>query len=142
MKKIIINTLASVFIQGCIPAQEHRAAVQDNSSDRITVGKVQREIKKGMSSAKVVEVLGSPNIVSTDKDSNEVWIYDKVSTNIAKSESSGSLLLGGWGSATTGGFGISGNSGATSSSQKTLTIIIKFDNNDKVKDFSYRTSSF
>lgn len=142
MKKIIMIILTGVFIQGCIPAQEHRTAVQDNSSDRITVGKVQREIKKGMSSAKVVEVLGSPNIVSTDKDNNEVWIYDKVSTNIAKSKSSGSLLLGGWGSATTGGFGISGNSSATSSSQKTLTIIIKFDNNDKVKDFSYRTSSF
>lgn len=142
MKKIIMMILASVFIQGCMTVGDHRKALQDDSSDRITVGKVQREIKKGMSSAKVVEVLGSPNIVSTDKDSNEVWIYDKVSTNIAKSKSSGSLLLGGWGSEITGGFGISGNSGATSSSQKTLTIIIKFDNNDKVKDFSYRTSSF
>lgn len=134
MKKIIMIILAGVFIQGCIPAQEHRAAVQDNSSDRITVGKVQREIKKGMSSAKVVEVLGSPNIVSTDKDSNEVWIYDKVSSDSVASSSSGGvniLIL----------FG-SDSSSASSSSQKTLTIIIKFNKNDKVKDFSYRTSSF
>lgn len=134
MKKIIMIILAGVFIQGCIPAQEHRTAVQDNSSDRITVGKVQREIKKGMSSAKVVEVLGSPNIVSTDKDSNEVWIYDKVSSDSVGSSSLGGvniLLLFGQDSAS-----------ASSSSQKTLTIIIKFNKNDKVKDFSYRTSSF
>ena len=134
MKKIITIILVGIFMQGCVPAEEHRKAVQDNSKNRITVGTVQREIKKGMSSAKVVEVLGSPNIVSTDKDSNEVWIYDKVSSNSVSSSSSGGvniLLLFGKDSAS-----------ASSSSQKTLTIIIKFDNNNKVKDFSYRTSSF
>lgn len=134
MKKIITIILAGIFMQGCVPTEEHRNAVQDNSSDRITVGKVQREISVGISSAKVVEVLGSPNIVSTDKDSNEVWIYDKVSTNSASSSSRGGaniLVL----------FG-SDSSSASSSSQKTLTIIIKFDKDKKVKDFSYRTSSF
>ncbi len=134
MKKIIMIILAGVFIQGCIPAQEHRAAVQDNSSDRITIGKVQREIKKGMSGAKVVEVLGSPNIVSTDKDSNEVWIYDKVSSDSVGSSSSGGvniLLLFGQNSAS-----------ASSSSQKTLTIIIKFDANKRVSSFKYHTSRF
>lgn len=80
-------------MQGCVSVKEHRASVQDDSSDRITVGKVQREIKKGMSSAKVVEVLGSPNIVSTDNDSNEVWIYDKVSSDLVGSSSSGGLNI-------------------------------------------------
>jgi outer membrane protein assembly factor BamE (lipoprotein component of BamABCDE complex) len=98
------------------------------------VGTVQREIKKGMSSAKVVEILGSPNIVSTDKDNNEVWIYDKASSNLVSSNSLGGvnilLLFGG------------NSAGAISSSQRTLTIIIKFNKNNKVKDFSYRTSSF
>lgn len=134
MKIIIVTILVSVFMQGCVPVKEHRVAVQDDSSDRITVGKVQREIKKGMSSAKVVEVLGSPNIVSTDKDSNEVWIYDKVSSNSVGSSSSGGvniLLLFGQDSAS-----------ASSSSQKTLTIIIKFDAHKKVSSFKYHTSRF
>ena len=126
--------LVGIFIQGCVSAEEHRKAVQDNSKNRITVGTVQREIKKGMSSAKVVEILGSPNIVSTDKDNNEVWIYDKASSNLVSSNSLGGvnilLLFGG------------NSAGAISSSQRTLTIIIKFNKNNKVKDFSYRTSSF
>lgn len=134
MKKIITIILVSIFMQGCMTAGEHRNAVQDNSLDKITVGKVQREISVGMSGAQVAQVLGSPNIVSTDKDNNEVWIYDKVSTNSASSSSRGGaniLIL----------FG-SSNSAASSSSQKTLTIIIKFDKDKKVRDFSYRTSSF
>jgi outer membrane protein assembly factor BamE (lipoprotein component of BamABCDE complex) len=134
MRKIISIMLVGIFIQGCVSAEEHRKAVQDNSKNRITVGTVQREIKKGMSSAKVVEILGSPNIVSTDKDNNEVWIYDKVSSNLVSSNSLGGvnilLLFGG------------NSAGAISSSQRTLTIIIKFNKNNKVKDFSYRTSSF
>jgi hypothetical protein len=32
-------------------------------------------------------------------------------------------------------------SGAASTSQRTLTVIIKFDSDSKVRDFSYRTSS-
>ena len=108
MKKIIAIILSTIFIQGCMTAGEHRNAVQDNSSNQITVGKVQREISVGMSGAQVAQVLGSPNIVSTDKDNNEVWIYDKVSTTIARSSSSSSLLLGGWGSEVLGGVGASG----------------------------------
>lgn len=134
MKIMIATILVGIFMQGCIPVQEHRAAVQDDSSDRITVGKVQREIKKGMSSARVIEVLGSPNIVSTDKGSNEVWIYDKVSSDSVGSSSSvgvNILLLLGQDSAS-----------ASSSSQKTLTIIIKFDASQKVSSVKYHTSRF
>ena len=34
------------------------------------------------------------------------------------------------------------NAGAASSTQRTLTIIVKFDDAGFVRDFSYRTSSF
>jgi hypothetical protein len=43
--------LLFVFLSSCMSAQDHRAAVSDTSSDRITVGKVQKEIKVGMSSS-------------------------------------------------------------------------------------------
>ncbi len=49
--------------------------------DRLTVGRVQGEVKVGMSAAQVAELLGSPNIVTTDDKRHEVWIYDKVSTD-------------------------------------------------------------
>jgi outer membrane protein assembly factor BamE (lipoprotein component of BamABCDE complex) len=135
-----------LFLGGCATAAQHRAAVQDNSSERVTVGTVQKEIRVGMSSAQVAEVLGSPNIVSTDEERREVWVYDKIATDKAYSSSQGgiSALILGFGGNAAGGAnaGYGASSGASSTSQRTLTIIIKFDKSGKVRDFAYHTSRF
>jgi outer membrane protein assembly factor BamE (lipoprotein component of BamABCDE complex) len=131
-------------------AADHRAAVQDNSADALTVGKVQREIRVGMTNAEVAEVLGSPNIVTTDELRREVWVYDKIATEQAYSTSTGgvsSLVLVGAlvGNTLLGGLGggnYSQSAGASSTTQKTLTIIIKFDEAHKVRDFAYHSSKF
>jgi hypothetical protein len=95
-----------------------------------------------MPAADVADVLGAPNIVTTDDDRLETWIYDKISSDVTYSRSSGTvvgLLFGGSG----GGAGIgSASSGASSTSQRTLTVILKFDEDDRVRDFSYHTSRF
>jgi len=136
----------AILLGGCATAAQHRAAVQDDSADRVTVGKVQKEIRVGMSGAEVVEVLGSPNIVSTDEERREVWVYDKIATDTAYSSSQGgvsALILGFGGSGGALGSGNYGSSaGAASKSQRTLTIIIKFDTEGKVRDFAYHTSRF
>jgi outer membrane protein assembly factor BamE (lipoprotein component of BamABCDE complex) len=143
---------ASAIMFGCQSASEHAADVQkaNASGDKLTVGKVQREIRVGMTNADVVGVLGSPNMVTTDSKRRENWVYDKVSTQSVFSRSSGgvnALVLGGGliGSALLGGGGGGGyNSaaGASSTTQRTLTIIVKFDNTGLVRDFAYRSSSF
>ena len=96
----------------------------------------------GMSGAEVASVLGSPNIVSTDEDRNETWVYDKISSDVTYSRSSGTivgLIFSGGGA----GAGVgSSSSGATSTSQRTLTVIIKFDEQGQVRDFSYHSSRF
>jgi len=137
-KKIIINlsflSCVLILLNGC-SASQHASSVQKGvNGDAITVGTAQREIRKGMSGAKVLKALGSPNIISTDEQGREVWVYDKIATERVISEGSGgfSLLL----------FGYGGSSGASSTSQRTLTIIIKFDNEKKVRDFAYHTSRF
>lgn len=146
MRNIITVVLLSVLLLGCMSASQHRQAVQDDSGDRLTVGTVQKEIRVGMSGAEVAEVLGSPNIVSTDEERREVWIYDKVATDFVKSSSSGgvaALLLGfGDSGGALGGGNYSSSAGASSRSQRTLTIIIKYDNEAKVRDFAYHTSKF
>lgn len=143
-----ILTVAAVITltTGCQTAGEHRAAVQDDTGDRLTVGKVQREIRVGMSSADVVTILGSPNMVSTDDERREVWVYDKISTERVYSSSSGGIntLFLGYGSGVAGGLGGGGSSsaGASSTSQRTLTVVIKFDKESKVRDFAYHSSRF
>ncbi len=143
---IIILLAATLVLGACTSASYHRAQVQDDSTDRMTVGKVQREIRVGMSGAEVAQVLGSPNIVSTDEERREVWIYDKIATDHVYSTSRGGInaLILGFGGDVAGGGGLGGSSssGAASTSQRTLTVIIKFDNSGKVRDFAYHSSRF
>lgn len=133
MSSIIKYTLSALLMLNIVGCAEQQNKPSEQM-DRLSVAKVQREIKIGMSSADVVSILGSPNIVTTDSMRREHWVYDKVSTEQAYSNKSGGLFL------------IlahaSSNSGSKSSSQRTLTIIIKFDNDNKVRDFAYHTSSF
>lgn len=139
-------------VAGCQTAAQHADAVREarTQDEKLTVGTVQREIKIGMSSADVVGVLGSPNMVTTDSQRRESWVYDKISTERIYSSSSGgvnTLILGGGvvgGGIAGGGLGgnYSSSAGASSTSQKTLTIIIKYDENSLVRDFAYRYSSF
>jgi outer membrane protein assembly factor BamE (lipoprotein component of BamABCDE complex) len=120
--------------------------VQSEEGDRVSVGKVQREIRVGMSSADVIQALGSPNIVSTDDQRRESWVYDKLATDKVYSSSSGGIssLILGLGGGVLGQIapGVSNTAGATSTSQRTITIVIKFDQNATVRDFSYHTSKF
>lgn len=152
MKKMpgFLVLVSLVMLSGCVSASAHRQDVQDNGPNSLTVGKVQREIKMGMSSAQVAEILGSPNVVTTDEQRREVWVYDKIASEAAYSNS-GTGVGGGVGAGGTPGSslilgGLVGswgkNAGAVSTTQKTLTVIIKFDNEGKVRDFAYNSSKF
>ena len=131
MKNIYFVVLAALFLGGCASASYQRDQVRNDKGDRLTVGTVQKEIKNGMSSADVVQALGSPNVVTTDEEHREVWVYDKISSEVVYSESNSGLK-----------FLTSGSSGARSSNQRTLTVVIKFDKDSKVRDSAYHYSSF
>jgi len=131
MKKFGYLFLICLFLSGCASASYQRQQVRDDTGDRLTVGKVQKEIRVGMSSADVVEILGSPNVVTTDEERREVWVYDKVASEVVYSTSGAGLK-----------FLTPGVSGAASTTQRTLTVIIKFDADKKVRDFAYHSSSF
>jgi outer membrane protein assembly factor BamE (lipoprotein component of BamABCDE complex) len=134
--------MAALLTAGC-SATHHAADVREaDDIDRVTVGTVQKEIVIGMSAADVAAVLGSPNIVTTEEERQETWIYDKISTDVIYSRSSGTVVGLIFGSAG-GGAGVgTTNAGSSSSSQRTLTVIIKFDGNSRVRDFSYHSSRF
>ncbi|OQW34431.1 MAG: hypothetical protein A4E19_18400 [Nitrospira sp. SG-bin1] len=109
----------------------NRAEIKE---DRLTVGKVQGEIKVGLSAAQVAELLGSPNIVTTDEKRREVWIYDKISTDrvdTASSSFAGLIILG-----------AASRDSSSSQRQRTLTIVIKYDEDKKVRDFAYNSTQF
>lgn len=145
MKYLLILFCTFFFLFGCTAAQ-HQENLHSTKEREMTVGIVQKEIRTGMSQADVAQALGSPNIVTNDKDGKETWIYDKIASEASYSSSS----IGGVG----GAGGVTGNtlilgliggdyrSGASSKTQKTLTVIIKFDNNKAVESFNYHSSKF
>lgn len=130
--EMIVMKYVLIAIVGCFTAcasQYHCEPV-----DKITTGIVQREVHIGMPASDVACVLGAPNIVSLDENRDEVWVYDKISSHVEYS-SKGSgvwLLIAGAGS----------ESGSAKRSQRNLTIIVKFDKDKQVKDFTYHSSSF
>lgn len=101
--------------------------------NKFTLGTAQKEIRKGMSQDNVAIALGSPNIVTQDKDGREAWIYDKISAQIKRSGTSGLLLF-----CQTGADYVH----RADISQQTLTIVIKFDENKLVDTTSYHSSKF
>ena len=146
LRLILIALCAACLpLSGCISADQHRAAAEGPATDRLTVGTVQKEVRPGMSGAEVATVLGAPNIVSTDEQRREVWVYDKIASNVTSSASGLSfspLILG-----TASVLGLaSGNAsqsaGSTSRSERTLTVVIKFDEQKHVRDFAYQSTQF
>ena len=128
-----LAVIAMMSFIGCTTV-DNRSNLQSVKEQDITVGKVQKEVRVGMSGAQVAEALGSPNIVTKDEGGDETWVYDKIATEASYSENSSGLFLVLYGSTS--------RSGAASTTQRTLTVVIKYDANSKVKSFSYHASKF
>lgn len=137
-----------IFINGCMTAAEHQQTLHSSKNREMTLGVVQKDIHVGMSQADVATALGSPNIVSKDSEGDESWIYDKIATEVSYSKDSGGIGvgagagIGSWRMILGGGAGYSKSVGAVAQTQRTLTVVIKFDENSLVKTLSYHSSKF
>jgi outer membrane protein assembly factor BamE (lipoprotein component of BamABCDE complex) len=126
--------LACVQVSGCMSAADHVAALHSSRDRDLTVGLVQKDIRYGMSQSDVASSLGSPNIVTREDNGNETWIYDKIATEASRSSDSGgwTILLA----------GSNKQAGASATTQRTLTVVIKFDDERRVSNFTYHSTKF
>ena len=134
MRKFM-TLIGAVLLAGCATSPGH------GGDKALTVGTVQKEVYVGMSGAQVAEVLGSPNIVSTDENRNEVWIYDKISSHTVETDSQAGVAVLRFLSEV-GPIAATSRQQSRTTSQRTLTVVIKFDESDLVRDFAYHTSRF
>ena len=124
-KAYFVMILAGFFLlSGC-------ASVQPVQQANLTPGMAKTKIIKGQTTQnEILQVFGPPNIVTKNKSGNEVWTFDKVSVESGSSDIFGTLfILGGAGS-------------RSSTSARTFTLMIEFNEQDVVQDFSYRSSAF
>ncbi len=134
---VILMAISLFTLAGCMSAAEHQQSLPSTQERETTVGIVQREIHVGMSGAEVAEALGSPNIVTQDSKGDETWIYDKIASEASYSKDSGGTgliinLIAGY----------NREAGAVSTTQRTLTVVIKYGKDKLVKSFSYHASKF
>lgn len=133
MKKILSVVVLGLFVLGCATT----------TKSNLTPGMAKRTLIVGETSQQeVLQVFGAPNIVTKNKSGNEVWTYDKVSSESAASNIAGAGGVIGLPGTTPAGGGMTAGATRSSSSTRTITLIIEFDENDVVKEYSYRSSEF
>jgi outer membrane protein assembly factor BamE (lipoprotein component of BamABCDE complex) len=134
MIKYILSAILIIAVAiSCTSVSGQKQYSASSGDNDLTVGKVKKEIRVGMSGAEVAEILGSPNIVTKDEEGKETWVYDKIATEVNYSDSQNAMFLIFYGQAN--------QSGSSSMSQKTLTVVIKFVD-DYVDSFTYHSSKF
>lgn len=92
------------------------------ATENLTLGMVQQSLYEGMSQGEVQTALGAPNIISRNADGLEVWTYDKVSK-----ESTSQFLV---------------FRTASSSKQRTLTVLITFNEQGRLREYTYHSMEF
>ncbi|WP_230279786.1 hypothetical protein [Croceicoccus sp. Ery15] len=129
--KVILAAVGLLTLNACAATP----APVDNRNSALTQGNVQMNLAVGQTTkTEVLEVFGAPNVTTRDASGQEVWSYQR-HAQVSQSSSSGSfwtILLVGAGSSASG----------FSSTSRTMTLIIKFDDKDVVSDFRSRTSDF
>ncbi len=129
--KSIATIATTLLLVGCA-AQTQTPLLQSRQveTEKITLGSVQSQLHEGSSSAEVIAALGSPNIVATNPDKTETWVYDKMFTETEISASGINLPFS------------SSVSGAKARSSRTLIVTIKYNKAKTVESIQYRQTSY
>jgi outer membrane protein assembly factor BamE (lipoprotein component of BamABCDE complex) len=125
LHKIFPAVFLFIGLAGCVTTQGPPLATipaRQVETQRITLGALQMNVKPGVSGDDVIKALGSPNIVTSNSDKTETWVYDKMMVENEVAVGSGAAV--------------------STRSTRTMIVRIKFDGNKKVEDVSYRQMSY
>ena len=125
---LIIILIALVAILRCASYPKEMQPVQKSN---LTAGTVKKEIVKGKTTqAEVIQLFGSPNLMTMDGDGNEVWNYNKMSYTTTEGYDGGTLIF--WGGSRT----------MRSTTTQSFDLIIVFDKKNIVKDYRVISAAY
>lgn len=150
MENLLLLLPLCAALAGCMTAAQHAQQLGSANDRALTLGLVQKNVKVGISQADVATALGSPNIVTGDNQQRETWIYDKVASEASFSQDNGDIAADLAGDGLAGDAHISGHAmgsysksaGAASITQRTLTVVIKFNPDHTVESVAYNSTRF
>jgi hypothetical protein len=140
------------------------APTPGDSPSKLTYGMIKGRVEKGKTTQdEILELFGGPDTMTTDRDGTEVWMYDKTTSTVTGSQAVSSAQAEKSEAGTMAAFfgipfvtGVGGAKGNTASesarvaqasntvtrSSKTITFIVKFNDNKTVKDYAVRQSKY
>lgn len=135
--------MSAAILAGCATFPEK----QEKATSPLTAGNVTLHLKKGETTKdEVLKTFGSPNIVTKNREADEVWNYNRMNfTTRVGADAFGLGLIGGLAGgsgAGGGGLGVSGGRAVSTATTKSFDLMITFDENDVVKDYSIIQASF
>jgi len=132
-------------------AQAVSAPPAQSGASALSYGAVTSQVVKGKTTqADLLQLFGGPNISTVDNDGAETWVYERSVTQTDVSSRSqnwqaaaGLGVFFGQGSANAQAEGgQTARAASTTASFRSLTVIVKFNPNKTVKDYSVRASQF
>lgn len=132
---IIAAGVCSIAVLFTLLGCASKPAPVDERNSMLTQGNVQMTLRIGETTkSEVLESFGAPNITTRDGSGQEVWSYQRSATVAQASSTSNywTIILA----------GESNEAAGFSQSSRMITLIIKFDSQDKVSDFRSRESNF
>jgi len=132
-------------------AQAVSAPPAQSGGSALSYGTVTSTVTKGKTTQMdLIQMFGGPNISTVDSEGVETWVYERsvTQTDVASKSQNwqAAANLGvSFGHAVGGASASGGQSGSASSaasSFRSLTVIVKFNADKTVKDYSVRSSQF
>ena len=136
---LCVTVLAVSSLGACTPLPTKPVTVRNSE---LTHGNVQMNVKVGVTTqAQILDVFGAPNITTIDGTGQEVWTYQRAGTVEQSTTSRGfwTILLTGGAAAVAGQ---SQEASGFEQTQRMMTLIIKFSDQNVVTDFHSRASEF
>ena len=125
MNKVLLTSLLILSLSACNSYKYGTDSAAEKSN--LTMGIVKSKVIKGNTTQdEVLKLFGSPNLVSKNKSNREVWSYNKMSVE----NKAGSTDF------------FAGQRASQSSSSKSFDLIITFDENDVVLDYSVVSTAY
>ena len=121
---LVVIIMFSCIFCSCISYRY--GANQPTQKSNLTFGTVKSQIVKGKTTqTEILQLFGAPNLVTKNKSNNEVWSYNRMTTT------------------TKGGYSsfIDGERASVSTSNQSFDLIIIFNFDDIVQDYSVVSSS-
>ena len=126
---ILIGLLfVSISLTKCATFPKEQEPSQQSN---LTYGVVKSQIIKGVTNQEeILKLFGAPNIITKNRENDEVWNYNKMSYKTVTGSDGATVIF--W----------SGSRAMTSATTQSFDLIIIFDKEDIVKDYSVISAKF